>query len=141
GASRNAYGSRSGTRGDATLNLGHSNFGSNADFNYRGMVAASADGVALGRAGGGGSAMLLKTPDVSGMPYGFNVEGHPVAGSGTYAVPIGRYDDVPFARVVSSGDDLDMNVEVPANIVRAHPGQVYPAQAKGDINRVYSGLL
>ena len=30
---------------------------------------------------------------------------------------------------------------MPANIVRAHPGQVYPAQAKVDINMVYSGLL
>ena len=33
-----------------------------------------------------------------------------------------------------------MNIEVPANIARA-PGQVYPAQAKVDINMVYSGLL
>ena len=51
------------------------------------------------------------------------------------------YDDVSFARVVSGNDGLDMNIEVPANIVRAHPGQVYPAQAKVDINMVYSGLL
>ena len=40
------------------------------------------------------------------------------------------YDDVSFARVVSGNDGLDMNIEVPASIVRAHPGQVYPAQAK-----------
>ena len=34
---------------------------------------------ALGRYSGGGSALLLKTPEVSGTDYGFNVEGHPVA--------------------------------------------------------------
>nr|WP_233772863.1 TcfC E-set like domain-containing protein [Achromobacter sp. AONIH1] len=136
-----AYGSRSGTRGDTSLNLGHNGRSTSADFNYRGMVAASADGLALGRYSGGGSALLLKTPEVSGTDYGFNVEGHPVAGGGTYAVPLGMYDDVSFARVVSGNDGLDMNIEVPANIVRAHPGQVYPAQAKVDINMVYSGLL
>ena len=44
-----AYGSRSGTRGDTSLNLGHNGRSTSADFNYRGMVAASADGLALGR--------------------------------------------------------------------------------------------
>ncbi|SDZ62075.1 Fimbrial, FimD or usher-like [Pseudomonas sp. NFIX28] len=137
----NLYGSRSGTRGDASLNLGHSDTASNLDMNYRGMLAASADGIALGRYSNGGSAMLLKTPDIEGTEYGFNVEGHPVAGNSTYAVPINSYSDVSFARVLSNSEDMDMNIEVPANIVRAHPGQVYAAQAKVDINMIYSGFL
>lgn len=137
----NLYGSRSGTRGDASLNLGHSDTASNLDMNYRGMLAASADGIALGRYSNDGSAMLLKTPDIEGTEYGFNVEGHPVAGNSTYAVPINSYSDVSFARVLSNSEDMDMNIEVPANIVRAHPGQVYAAQAKVDINMIYSGFL
>ena len=137
----NAYGSRAGTRGDASLNLGHSDAASNLDFNYRGMVAANRDGIALGRYSHGGSAMLLQTPALGETPYGFKVEGHPVAGDGTYAVPLNQYSDVPFARVSSDSDNMDMNIEVPANIVRAHPGQVYNAKAKVDINMVYSGIL
>lgn len=137
----NLYGSRSGTRGDASLNLGHSATASNLDMNYRGMLAASADGVALGRYSNSGSAMLLRTPEIANTPYGFNVDGHPVGGNGTYAVPVSSYSDVSFARVLSRSDDMDMNIEVPVNIVRAHPGQVYSAQAKVDINMIYSGFL
>ncbi|KWH08509.1 fimbrial protein [Burkholderia territorii] len=137
----NFYGSRSGTRGDASLNLGYSGGTSNIDFNYNGMFAANRSGMAFGRYSGSGSAMLLRTPNIEGTPYGFNVEGSPVGGNGTYAVPVGAYSDLPFARVMSSSDKLDMNIEVPANIVRAHPGQVYAAQAKVDISMVYSGFL
>ncbi|WP_098555137.1 TcfC E-set like domain-containing protein [Burkholderia sp. JKS000303] len=137
----NAYGSRSGTRGDASLNIGYNGDASNADFNYRGMVAASKDGVAFGRYSNGGSAMLLRTPKLDGMNYGFNVEGNPVGGGSTYAVPLNTYADVAFARVYSNNDKLDMNIEVPANIIRAHPGQVYAANAKVDINMIYSGFL
>lgn len=139
--SLNMYGSRSGTRGDASLNVGHSQFADNVDFNYRGMLAANTDGIALGRYSSGGSAMLLETPAIEGSPYGFSVEGQPVAGGSTYAVPLDLYGDVPFARVVSDSENMDMNIEVPANIIRAHPGQVYSAKAKVDINMVYSGLL
>ncbi|WP_176048817.1 TcfC E-set like domain-containing protein [Burkholderia sp. BCC1644] len=137
----NLYGTRSGTRGDASLNLGTGNTGSNVDFNYRGMVAASKDGVAFGRYSSSGSAMLLKTPVIDGMKYGFNVEGSPVAGGGTYAVPLNAYNDVPFARVFSNSDNLDMNIEVPANIVRAHPGQVFSTKARVEINMIYSGFM
>ncbi|MGB3433890.1 TcfC E-set like domain-containing protein [Achromobacter sp.] len=137
----NLYGSRSSTRGDTSLSLGHSGFGSNADFNYRGMLAASADGVALGRHSGSGSAILLETPDIGGTAYGFSVEGHPVAGGSSYAVPLNNYRDLPFARVLSNSEDMDMNIEVPVNVVRAHPGQVYAAQAKVAINMIYSGIL
>ncbi|WP_373453167.1 MULTISPECIES: TcfC E-set like domain-containing protein [Burkholderia] len=137
----NAYGSRSGTRGDASLNVGYNGNASNVDFNYRGMVAASKDGVAFGRYSNSGGAMLLHTPTIDGMKYGFNVEGNPVAGGSTYAVPLNAYSDVAFARVLSNSEKLDMNIEVPANIVRAHPGQVYEANAKVDINMIYSGFL
>jgi hypothetical protein len=137
----NVYGSRSGTRGDASLNVGYNGNASNLDFNYRGMVAARKDGVAFGRYSSSGSAMLLRTPKIDGMKYGFNVEGSPVGGGSTYAVPVNAYSDVAFARVLSNNEKLDMNIEVPANIVRAHPGQVYAAQAKVDINMIYSGFL
>lgn len=137
----NVYGNRTGTRGDASLNLGHGRGGTNVDVNYRGMVAASKDGVALGRYSSGGSAMLLTTPEIPGVKYGFNVEGNPVAGNGTYAVPLNAYSDVPFARVLSSSQSLDMNIEVPANIVRAHPGQVHSTRARVDISMIYSGFL
>lgn len=142
GNALNAFASRSGTRGDATINVGTtSNSGTNLNLNIQGMVAANADGIALGRYSSGGSAMLLKTPDLAGTPYGFNVDGNPVGSGGTYAVPVSTYGDVPFARVDSSSRVLDMNIEVPANIVRAHPGQVYSAEAKVDVNMVYNGLL
>lgn len=137
----NVYGTRSGTRGDASLNVGYNGDAANMDFNYRGMFAASRDGIAFGRYTSGGSAMLLRTPDIDGMKYGFNVEGNPVGGNSRYAVPLNAYSDVPFARVLSNSSELDMNIEVPANIVRAHPGQVYPASAKVDINMIYSGFL
>lgn len=137
----NAYGSRAGTRGDASLNVGHSDSTSNLDFNYRGMFAANAEGVALGRYSNDGSAMLLQTPALGETPYGFRVEGQPVAGGSTYAVPLNQYTNVSFARVASDSENMDMNIEVPANIVRAHPGQVYSAKAKVDINMIYSGIL
>lgn len=137
----NVYGSRSGTRGDASLNLGYNGDASNVDFNYRGMFAASKDGVAFGRYSNSGAAMLLTTPKIDGMKYGFNVEGNPVGGNSTYAVPVNAYRDVTFARVLSNNEKLDMNIEVPANIVRAHPGQVYAAKAKVDISMIYSGFM
>ncbi|MBN3787643.1 TcfC E-set like domain-containing protein [Burkholderia sp. Ac-20353] len=137
----NVYGSRSGTRGDTSLNLGYNGNASNVDFNYRGMFAASKDGMAFGRYSSSGAAMLLTTPKIEGMKYGFNVEGNPVGGNSTYAVPVNAYNDVTFARVLSNSDKLDMNIEVPANIVRAHPGQVYAAKAKVDINMIYSGFF
>ncbi|WP_246794237.1 TcfC E-set like domain-containing protein [Burkholderia perseverans] len=137
----NVYGNRSGTRGDVSLNVGNTRATTNVDFNYRGTVAASKAGVALGRYSPSGTAMLLSTPKIGDMHYGFNVEGSPVAGNSRYAVPLNAYADVSFARVFSNRHDLDMNIEVPANIVRAHPGQVYSAQAKVDINMIYSGFL
>ena len=85
--------------------------------------------------------MMLETPNIEGTAYGFSVEGHPVAGGSTYAVPLNNYRDLPFAQVLSNNEHMDMNIEVPANVVRAHPGQVYAAQAKVAINMIYSGIL
>lgn len=137
----NLYAIREGSRGDLSLNLGHSGSANNADLNYRGMIAANTRGIALGRYGNSGAAMLVSTPILQGIGYGFEVEGSPVGGGGLYAVPIGSYQDIAFARVNSQGRDQDMNVEVPANITRAHPGQVYTAKASVDINLLYNGFL
>ncbi|MTD29269.1 fimbrial protein [Erwinia sp. J316] len=135
------YASRAGTRGDVSVNLGHNPFSTNADFNYRGMLAANSQGVALGRYSYSGSAMLLKTPEIPGTHYGFSVEGAPVAGGRRYAVPLQSYADVSFARVTTNSKDMDMNVEVPANIVRAHPGQVYDAEATVQLSLLYNGFM
>lgn len=137
----NLYASRSGTRGDVSLNVGHNQQNTNADFNYRGMVAANTQGMALGRFSSGGSVMLLDTPKINDMDYGFHVEGAPVAGGKRYAVPLKPYADVPYARVLTSSKDMDMNVEVAANIVRAHPGQVYNAKASVNLNLLYNGFM
>lgn len=137
----NLFAMREGSRGDVSLNLGHTDSSNNADLNYRGMVAANKQGIALGRYSNSGAAMLLSTPKLSGVDYAFEVEGSPVGSGSIYAVPIGYYQDIAFARVNSQGRDLDMNVEVPANITRAHPGQVYTAKASVDINLLYNGFL
>lgn len=137
----NMYASRSGTRGDASINVGHSDNTTNADINYRGMFAANTDGIAFGRYSYGGAAILLKTPEIKDTPYGFTVEGAPVAGNSLYAVPLETYKDVSFASVLTNSRDTDMSVEVPVNIVRAHPGQVYSAKASVDLNMLYSGFM
>lgn len=137
----NLYATREGSRGEASLNLGRSGSNSNADFNYRSMIAANASGVALGPYSNSGSAMLVSTPVIQGMNYGFEIEGSPVGGGSIYAVPIGSYQDIAFAQVNSQERNQDMNVEVAANIVRSHPGQVYTAKASVDINLLYNGFL
>lgn len=137
----NLYATREGSRGDVSLNLGSNSSSNNADLNYRGMVATNASGIALGRYSNSGAAMLIATPSIQGMDYGFEVEGSPIGGGGSYAVPIGSYQDIAFARINSQGGDQDMNVEIPANITRAHPGQVYSAKANVDINLLYHGFL
>ncbi|OVZ83075.1 TcfC E-set like domain-containing protein [Yersinia intermedia] len=137
----NLYATREGSRGDVALNLGRSSNNTNADLNYRGMVAANSQGIALGRYSNSGTAMLLSTPKLEGMDYGFEVEGAPVGSGSVYAVPVNSYRDIAFARVNSQDRDQDINVEVPANITRAHPGQVYAAKASVDINLLYNGFL
>lgn len=137
----NMYTSRSGTRGDVSLNVGQGSGITNGDFNYRGMFAANSDGIALGRYSYSGAAMLLETPQIEGTRYSFNVEGAPVSGGGRYAVPLNAYKDISYARVLTSSQEMDMNVEVPANILRVHPGQVYTSKASVDINLLYNGFM
>lgn len=132
---------RSGTRGDASVRLGSGEHITNGGFNYNGMVAASKEGIALGRVSPSGAAMLVKTPELGEIPYGFRVEGHPVAGGGTYAVPLVSYQDVTFARAMTVDPDVDMNIRLPANVVRAHPGQVYPVKADVEMNLLYNGFM
>ncbi len=132
---------RSGTRGDASMRLGVDDHITSGSFNYNGMLAASKDGVALGRTSPSGAAMLVTTPELGGMKYGFKVEGYPVANSSTYAVPLASYQDVTFARAQTVDADVDMNIRLPANVVRAHPGQVYPVQAEVEMNLLYNGFL
>ncbi|UDQ80056.1 TcfC E-set like domain-containing protein [Erwinia rhapontici] len=137
----NMYANRSGTRGDASINVGHDKNSTNADFNYRGMVAANSQGIALGNYSYSGAAMILETPKIEALDYGFSVEGAPVAGGHRYAVPLKQYTDIPFAQVMTRSNDMDMNIEIPANIVRSHPGQVYNAKATVDINLLYNGFM
>lgn len=140
----NAFGltaRRSGTRGDASVRVGVDDRVTNGSFNYNGMMAASKDGIALGRTSLSGAALLVKTPDLGDMKYGFKVEGYPVAGGSTYAVPLGSYQDVVFASAQSVDAGTDMNIRLPANVVRAHPGQVYPVNAEVEMNVLYNGFL
>lgn len=132
---------RSGTRGDASLRVGLDDHITNGSFNYSGMLAASKDGIALGRSSPGGAAMLVSTPDLGDAKYGFKVEGYPVAGGSTYAVPLASYQDVTFARAQTVDTNLDMNIRLPANVIRAHPGQVYPVKAEVEMNMLYNGFM
>ncbi|MHA7847795.1 TcfC E-set like domain-containing protein [Serratia sp. D1N4] len=132
---------RSGTRGDASLRLGVDDHITSGSFNYNGMLAASKDGIALGRTSPSGAAMLVTTPKLGDTQYGFKVEGNPVGGGSTYAVPLASYQDVTFARAQAVDANMDMNIRLPANVVRAHPGQVYPVKAEVAMNLLYNGFL
>ena len=132
---------RSGTRGDASLRLGVDDQITSSSFNYNGMLAASKDGVTLGRTSPNGTAMLVTTPKLGDTQYGFKVEGNPVGGNGTYAVPMDSYQDVTFARAQAVDAGLDMNIRLLANVVRAHPGQLYPVKAEVELNLLYNGFL
>ncbi|AHG19478.1 hypothetical protein Z042_07505 [Chania multitudinisentens RB-25] len=132
---------RSGTRGDASVRVGVDDHITSGSFNYNGMLAASRDGIALGRTSPSGAAMLVTTPKLGEAKYGFRVEGHPVAGGSTYAVPLASYQDVTFARAQTVDAGMDMNIRLPANVVRAHPGQVYPVRAEVEMNLLYNGFL
>ena len=132
---------RSGSRGDASVRFGSDDHIVNGSFNYNGMLAASKDGFALGRTSSSGAAMLVTTPNLGDKKYGFKVEGYPVGSSSTYAVPLASYQDVTFARAQAVDADVDMNIRLPANVVRAHPGQVYPVKAEVEMSLLYNGFL
>ncbi|MNC63960.1 hypothetical protein D3C75_1141240 [compost metagenome] len=46
-----------------------------------------------------------------------------------------------FARAQSVDANTDMNIRLPANVLRAHPGQVYPVMAEVEMNLLYNGFL
>lgn len=139
--SLNTYASREGTRGDLSANLGRYANTTDVDLNYRGMVAMSEEGIALGRYSYSGAALMVETPEIEALDYGFQVEGAHVGGNGLYAVPVASYQNISFARVRTEHPGWDMDVEVPAYVTKAHPGQVYHARAKVSISAQYSGFL
>jgi hypothetical protein len=132
---------RSGTRGDASVRVGVDDHITSGSFNYNGMLAASKDGIAMGRTSPSGAAMLVSTPKLGGAKYGFKIEGSPVGGGSTYAVPLASYQDVTFAKAQTVDSGMDMNIRLPANVVRAHPGQVYPVKAEVEMNLLYNGFM
>lgn len=115
-----SFAHRSGSRGDVSARMGIDNKITNGSISYSGMLAVSPQGMALGRSSYSGTALLIETPDLAGTPYSFNAEGHPITGSGIYAIPIPRYQDRFFVQTHTERNDLDMNIQLPVNIARAH---------------------
>lgn len=132
---------RIGTRGDASFNIGYDQHIYNGQLNYNGMLAANKNGISFGRITPSGAAMLVETPEFDGTTNGFRVEGNPVGENGVFAVPVSPYQDIYFAKAESVDSKVDMNITIPANIVRAHPGQVYPVKANVKINMLYNGFM
>lgn len=136
-----SFAHRSGSRGDVSARMGIDNKIANGSISYSGMLAVSPQGMALGRSSYSGTALLIETPDLAGTPYSFNAEGHPITGGGIYAIPIPRYQDRFFVQTHTERNDLDMNIQLPVNIARAHPGQVFSSKADITLNLLYSGFL
>lgn len=133
---------RSGFLGDATASVNINDQSAQGSLYYRGSFSASEYGIYPGRYNTSGAALLVEVPkDESGYYYGFSVNGSPVRSGRTLSVPIGNYKTIGYAPVANNADDIDMQIEVPANIVKSHPGQVYYAKAFVDINQVYSGFM
>lgn len=136
-----SFASRRGSRGDVSARFGLDNKIANGGLSYNGMLAIGSQGIAFGRSSYNGTALLIETPDLAGTPYSFNAEGHPISGSGLYAIPIPRYQDRFFVRTHSNRSDINMNIQLPVNIVRAHPGQVFSSQANITLDLLYNGFL
>ncbi|WP_342221911.1 hypothetical protein [Candidatus Fukatsuia endosymbiont of Tuberolachnus salignus] len=132
---------RNGTRGNVGLRVALNNQVASSSFHYGSILAANTSGIALGRSNYSGVAMLVKVPRLAGTAYSFNVEGSPVANGGTYAVPISRYQDHAFVRTQSEGSLHDIAVQLPANIVQAHPGQVFSVAANVKLSLLYYGFF
>nr|WP_193588267.1 TcfC E-set like domain-containing protein [Yersinia hibernica] len=135
------FAQRSASRGDISARMGVDNKITNGGFSYNGMLAISPQGLALGRSSYSGSALLIKTPELLDTPYSFHAEGNPVTGGGTYVIPVPRYQDRFFVRTHNNRSDLDMNIQLPVNITRAHPGQVFMSKADITLDMLYSGFL
>ncbi|CQI91939.1 alpha-related fimbriae usher protein [Yersinia rohdei] len=135
------FAQRSGSRGDISARMGIDNKIANGGISYSGMLAVSPQGVALGRSSYSGAALLIKTPNLSDVPYSFHAEGNPITGGGLYAIPVPRYQDRFFIRTHHDRGDMDMNIQLPVNIARAHPGQVFVSKANITLDMLYSGFL
>lgn len=136
-----SFAHRSGSRGDITARVGIDNKIANGGISYNGMLAISPQKMALGRSSYSGSALLIDTPDLADIPYSFQAENHPIAGGGVYAIPITRYQDRFFVRTHNDRSDLDMHIQLPVNIVRAHPGQVFTSKVNITFDMLYNGFL
>ncbi|MDN0124473.1 TcfC E-set like domain-containing protein [Yersinia aleksiciae] len=136
-----SFAHRSGSRGDMSARMGIDSKIANGGISYNGMLAISPQGAALGRSSYSGSALLIETPELSGTPYSFQAEGHPITGEGLYAIPLPRYQDRFFIRTHNDRSDLDMHIQLPVNIVRAHPGQVFSSKADITLDLLYNGFL
>ncbi|CNH25185.1 alpha-related fimbriae usher protein [Yersinia pekkanenii] len=140
----NSFGSfanRSGSRGDVSVRMGVDNKIANGGINYNSMLAISPQGIALGRSSYSGTALLIETPNLADTPYSFRAEGHPITGNGIYVIPVPRYQDRFFVRTHNDRSDIDMNIQLPVSIVRAHPGQVFSSKANITLNLLYSGFF
>ncbi|WP_145572691.1 TcfC E-set like domain-containing protein [Yersinia mollaretii] len=136
-----SFAHRSGSRGDMSARVGIDSKIANGGISYNGMIAISPQGAALGRSSYSGSALLIETPELSGTPYSFRAEGHPITGEGLYAIPLSRYQDRFFIRTHNDRSDLNMHIQLPVNIMRAHPGQVFSSKADITLDLLYNGFL
>nr|WP_227507668.1 TcfC E-set like domain-containing protein [Yersinia thracica] len=136
-----SFAHRSGSRGDISARVGIDNKIANGGISYNGMLAISPEKMALGRSNYSGSVLLIETPDLADIPYSFQAENHPIAGGGVYAIPVPRYQDRFFVRTHNDRSDLDMHIQLPVNIVRAHPGQVFTSKANIAFDMLYNGFL
>lgn len=127
--------------GDYTLSSGIDGNVYNVRMNYSGMFAANSKGYGFGKASTDGVALLVESPKLDYDVKGYFVENSPVGTDSIYAVPINSYESINYAKAESRQDNLDMTVKIPANITRAHPGQVYYAHSDIDLNISYTGFF
>ncbi|MBK4360784.1 alpha-related fimbriae usher protein [Candidatus Hamiltonella defensa] len=130
-----------GTRGNSSLSAGIDDKIYHARFHYDGMFAMNRSGIAFGQRSTSGVALLVKAPSVPDTPYRLKVEGSPIWGGHLYAIPISKYRDALFARAQNENTDMDMDIQLPVRITRAHPGQVFSAEAKVRLSLLYNGFL
>ncbi|HEE8951258.1 MULTISPECIES: TcfC E-set like domain-containing protein [Providencia] len=134
---------RSGSLGELNTSVGFDRNNTQGSLYYRGGLSVSKYGVYPGRYNNSGSVLLVDTPaNEGGSYYGFNVFGNPVTSGRIYSVPINSYKPIGYASVSNNNaEDIDMQIEVPVNVLKSHPGQVYYSKALVNINQIYSGFM
>lgn len=110
---------------------------------YNGSLAISKYGINFGRNNPFGSSLLVNIPSVNDIdnPIGFSIDSNPVETGNTLAIPINVYQNIGYLPVLNNNDDIDLQVDVPANIAKSHPGQVYFTKANIDISQIYNGIM